>query len=314
MDETDTAFVTYTSAIRHKDEPRIMAKKKRATSSPRQLPEFPRGGSTPAERVVWLLESVWGGNRSAMARDVGCSHSVLSKIAAGYQSPGRRLLTDIAAHPKVNPAWLLGGEGEPMLALRPDAPADGWPVPISKHLLPSSPDKDRSLLSGEHFPTAGAFYRSTRYWYDVQKNEPIVRDTASKIDAGDLLLMETDPNWRRSCARVEDKTCVLWLNEDHDARLGLGRVIYDPGSAEESGYFGVDTFESDLDRKDLAKEVVVRVSDDGTLDARWGWPRRVEKQGGMNSEQRVSHVRLGRRTHQIQLESIVAVCLMVVRR
>ena len=51
-------------------------------------PELAGAKSSPAQRVIWLLEQVWNGNRSEMGRAIGCSHSVLTKIAAGQQAPG----------------------------------------------------------------------------------------------------------------------------------------------------------------------------------------------------------------------------------
>jgi len=67
-----------------------MAKRRRINDSRREARTFAAGESTTAERVMWLLDNVWGGNRSAMGDDVGCSHLVLVKIAAGQQGPARQ--------------------------------------------------------------------------------------------------------------------------------------------------------------------------------------------------------------------------------
>ena len=82
---------------------------------------------------------------------------MLSKIATGEQSPGRRLLEAIASHPKVNPAWLLSGEGTPLLAEKPNVPTEGWPVKIASKLLPGPLDQHRRLLLDDTFPVAGIF-------------------------------------------------------------------------------------------------------------------------------------------------------------
>ena len=119
---------------------------KRGRKTGRKL--SPGSQSTPSERVVWLLETVWEGNRSEMARAVGCSHVVLSKIANGHQEVGRQLLSAIASHSKVSPAWLLGGEGEPLLAESEATPSEGWPLPIAKQLLPGGPRRQSALAIG----------------------------------------------------------------------------------------------------------------------------------------------------------------------
>src|SRR5690606_10291031 len=109
------------------------------------------------------LNNVWQGNRSAMAQAVEVSHSVLVKIAAGQQGPGRRLLQAIAGHPKVNPAWLFTGEGEPLVAPKSDV-TEGWPLPVAYEPLPGPVEKHKDKLSDDTFLVAGRFYRPSRYW------------------------------------------------------------------------------------------------------------------------------------------------------
>src|SRR5689334_73205 len=82
------------------------------------------------DRVRYLLEVFWNNNRSAMARDIGVSHSIIAKVVAGDQPPGRHLMAKIAEHPRINPGWVLSGEGEPFVAEHSGA-AEGWPVPVS---------------------------------------------------------------------------------------------------------------------------------------------------------------------------------------
>lgn len=97
---------------------------------------MPGSDSTAADRIRWLLTTVWQGNRSEMARAAGVSHAVIVRVASGEQNPGRRLLQAIAAVPKVNPGWLLAGQGAPLLSVSTEGPADGWPVPVTSTLLP----------------------------------------------------------------------------------------------------------------------------------------------------------------------------------
>lgn len=268
--------------------------------------------STPSQRVRWLLDRVWEGNRSEMARAVGCSHSVLTKIAAEQQDPGRRLLTAIASHPKVNPGWLLSGQGEPLLAERPDAPPEGWPIPIAKQVLPGPPDLHRDLLSGEHFPVAGGFYRPTRYWLEIQRGDLVAKSDEVRIDAGDLLLMETDENWRRQIPMVDERLCVVRLDFKGKREDRLGLVSYYPGDESELPYLSVDYFESERDRSKLVREYVVREYPGGKIETFRRVLRQVEGQGPTLT--RVSNLQLGPITHNLDLGDISAVCLLAVRR
>ena len=110
--------------------------------------------SSAADRIAWLLNEVWSGNRSEMARAVHVTHSALAKIARGEQEPGRRLLQAVASDPRVNAAWLLSGVGDPLFDA--DQPSTGrdWPMQIALELLPGPVDELRDSLSDEMFPVA----------------------------------------------------------------------------------------------------------------------------------------------------------------
>jgi hypothetical protein len=67
------------------------------------------------DRFTLLLNQLWDGNRSRMARDLKCAQSLVSMIATGKRPPGRDVLAKLGHHPLVNAAWLLTGEGEPLI-------------------------------------------------------------------------------------------------------------------------------------------------------------------------------------------------------
>jgi transcriptional regulator with XRE-family HTH domain len=139
------------------------------------------------ERIAWLLEHLWEGNQSKMASAVGCSQSLLSRVLAGQQAPGRQLLERIAQVPRINSAWLLSGRGA---ALFPEPDLDG--LPISRVLLPGPPaDYPEQWLSVRH-PVPRAFHAAGRYWLYVGSDFPIAPSKSAKVDVGDLILMETD--------------------------------------------------------------------------------------------------------------------------
>lgn len=264
--------------------------------------------STPSERVVWLLATLWGGNRSEMARAIGCSHTVLTKIAAGLQSPGTRLLSAIAQHPKINPAWLLSGDGEPLLQERADTPTEGWPLPISRQLLPGAPDEFRSMLSGETFPIAGAFFRETRYWFQVQRGEPVLRDSSLKLDVGDLLLLDANTANLEATNFSQPRLCAIKRVEDEKPCLRLGQVVYVPETREEASQLSVMVFYADPKKVKRRFELTF---DEGKPAIRELSPI-IEKPG--NEARRIGRDRLGQHEEAIMLSDVVAVCQLVVRR
>lgn len=72
------------------------------------------------ERFLWLIDALFGGNQHRAAEFLGCSQAAISKVAVGKQDPGGKLLTKICQHDKVNPMWVMTGEGS---ALRTDPAA-----------------------------------------------------------------------------------------------------------------------------------------------------------------------------------------------
>jgi hypothetical protein len=289
--------------INHENELMCMPKKKKGKRPAKERTNpSPGEQSTPGDRVAWLLKTVWDGNRSEMARAVGCSHSVLVKIAAGQQDAGRRLLMAIASHPKVNPAWLISGQGEPLLVEeRSPSSAEGWPLAISRQLLPGDPSVYRQLLSGEHFPTAGAFYRTTRYWLEVQHGHPIIRAWGEKIESGDLLLVETAPEFRQHPEQVDDTLCIVRLKPAEP--LKLGRVTIHPGTDDDPECCCFDGFEQEHNPTPAAtEEIVLHRHADGEVEVMKQRKRRRPVAGHLHFELLPS------------LASIVAVSLQVVRR
>jgi len=154
-----------------------------------------------ANRVIFLLDSLWQGNRTAMANAVGCCQSAVSQIATGRRPPGRSLLTRIASLPVVNPGWLLTGDGEPLLTTKGVQTTEPC-LPISDRPLTGSPLVLGVKLTGETFPVQHSFAGPGRYWLRIKPGTAITKDGQAKVDADDLVLMESssevwlaDPPW-----------------------------------------------------------------------------------------------------------------------
>jgi len=213
--------------------------------------------TTAAERVVWLLAHVWADNRTAMARDCACSHTVLIKIANGDRQPGRDLLERIAQHPKINPAWLFSGEGEPLVAEKQES-TDGWPLKISTTPLPGPLEDHVGLLTAKSLAVSGAVYSPSRYVYQVAPNEPLVQDRDVAVLAGDLLIIESDPTvWQRNLFALDDKVCAVRFGVGEDESVML--AVVDAHPTKQNRSVKLSTRPLDASRRAKPKTPVARV-------------------------------------------------------
>lgn len=168
------------------------------------------GVMSSADRLLFVLKTLYAGNQSRLAADLGCSQAVISKIAAGKQQPGARLLQALAAHPKVNPAWVLTGEGEPLLAEAQRGELQGWPVPVATCLLPGPPAAHRDLLTARVEYVPGVIYRETIYAVEAAACQPAGADPAERMLPSDLVIIDADPNrWATNSQMLHNKLCAV---------------------------------------------------------------------------------------------------------
>lgn len=169
-------------------------------------------------RVKFLLDHWWNGNQSRMADDLGVSQSLISKIVRTTQGPGREFLALLSRQRGLNPAWVLHGEGEPLLL-----PTKGT-LPVSPFVLPGPPLTCPHLLSGSRHMVAEALDRDTRYWLQVQDSWPLVQVPAWKVTPGDLLLMETTHDWTRRLDLVLGRFCGVRVRPESPTPYEVGRL------------------------------------------------------------------------------------------
>jgi hypothetical protein len=169
-----------------------------------------KSNGTEADRIQQLLTLLYDGNQSKMAEDIGIAQPVISRVVTGKHQPGKRLLSAIAAHPKVNPGWLATGLGDPLLsAVRPET-TSGWPVPIARCLLPGLPVEHHHLLTPEVHYVPGVTYRDTIY--AIRARDCMTDQLAQlhRILAADLLLVDADATaWKKSINVLEGKLCAI---------------------------------------------------------------------------------------------------------
>ncbi len=196
------------------------------------------GANETRERVKYLLAHLWRGRQREMARSVGVTQGLLSKVVNGQQAPGPRLIAALAAHPDVNGEWLRTGAGQPLYL-----PEEGS-LPVATGLLPGPPLRYPQLLSGARHAVARAHDRETRYWLLLGPTSPLVREPALRLASGDLLLLETDAGWTRQPNLTHGRLCgvrfagrpepcyevgvVAWASEGARVRLFGGAFVPPP--------------------------------------------------------------------------------------
>lgn len=211
------------------------------TPSPVETPGF-------AERLEWVLRNHFGGSQRKMARAVGTSQASLSRIINQVQKPGSKLLAAIASLPEVSDTWLYTGKGDPFVPSLQVPAIEELELPVARRLLPGPVEAHRDQFTDDRFPVARRFYRESRYWYEVQRGEPIVGEASQKVAVGDLLLMETDPSQRRYEQSLLGKLCVvrptfLRKMEPRMPECLLAEVGWYPGNRQLAFYaFGIERY------------------------------------------------------------------------
>ena len=173
------------------------------------------------DRVKFLLEYHWSGNQHQMARDMGVSQGLISKITSGFQGAGNRFLAALSRQPEVNRDWLLRGVGQPL-----SLPPKGT-LPVANGVLPGAARDYAALFTGQRHPIAEALDRTSRYWLELQSNSPLLQDAALGLMAMDLLLMETDPAWLGRPDFIDGRLCGARLNGTPEPAYALGRIVRD---------------------------------------------------------------------------------------
>jgi hypothetical protein len=193
----------------------------------------PLVGVETTKRFLFLLNTRWGGNRAAMARDIGCSHAAISQVANGKRMAGSRLLKLAAAHPVVNQDWLFTGAGEPLLEPQSAIPTVGCHLPVVTTPLLGPPSQYKTFLTGLTFPVAGAWASDSRYWLELAFGHPVTTAEDSRVVDNDLWLIETDTRtfWQDH-RRLRGRVGIVNIGSDADPFLELVRFRVDKKAKE----------------------------------------------------------------------------------
>lgn len=189
------------------------------------------------DRVKFLLEYHWDSNQRQMARDLGVTQGLISKIINGHQGAGKRFLTTLGRQPGINAEWVARGQGQPL-----SLPPQGT-LPIASTVLPGSPLDHPHLHSGHRHPVAQALDRPTRYWLEVSSYAALLRDANLRLMMNDLALIETDTAWTSRIDLVAGRLCGVRVSGGSVPIYTFSRLVRDS-----SGHILAPSFSAEASR------------------------------------------------------------------
>lgn len=190
--------------------------------------------NSPSQRFATVLEVVFGRSQGAMAKALGCSQSIISRIVRGKQAPGAKLLMTLAEYPALNRAWVLTGVGEPLLSQLQEYNGDAA-LPIARTPFVGLPYDHPLCLEDVLYPVPRNLHRRSRYWIRIVGDHPFITDNNLRVADGDMVLFESDKSeWP---ARLINKPCLINLKRDEEDHLCFGRCRATLGESYDSRAF-----------------------------------------------------------------------------
>jgi hypothetical protein len=186
----------------------------------KKIKENPDTNTIPG-RIVWLLEKLWHGSMTAMAKDIGLHPSSIGNVVHGRRAPGREILTAVGAHALVNSEWLMHGTGKPIRTDESDTVEIG--LPIASRPFAGLPSQNPDALEEVLFPVSRRLHRPSRYWVRIGDGNPFTHDDQLKIAAGDMVLFE--PEQERWPKALAGKPCLLAVFKEDMETLAYGRCL-----------------------------------------------------------------------------------------
>jgi hypothetical protein len=155
------------------------------------------------ERLLLVLEHLFGGNQSRLARALGVTQALVNIVVHEVQPPTRNLMARLGAVPRVNPRWADTGEGQPIL------PEYRGTLPVSHVLLPGPPAEHLPRPNRKRFAVASEYERPSCYFWRLPAGHPAVAVDAWRLLPGDLLLLETSRDVVEARGGLYRRWCVL---------------------------------------------------------------------------------------------------------
>jgi hypothetical protein len=113
-------------------------------------------------------------------------------------------------------------------------------VLIATSLLPGPPADHPERVGSLGFPAATPFGLHAAYWFRVPDGLPVTRREGEPTQAGDYLLIETDPAWTRRTRLLAGRLIAVRHPEDRSVILARVAVHED---YFQKGQYDLDTFD-----------------------------------------------------------------------
>jgi hypothetical protein len=165
--------------------------------------------SPEAHRVLHVLELFFGRNQTKLAAAVGCSQAAISRIVAGKQEPGTKVLAGVAAIPGIDAQWALHGIGRRPGPTQRAFQMEGL-LPVLNDVASKMTAELQRTMSSEQRIVASPDFSPTRYFLRASEKSDLVADPIAKVMPGDLLLVEADASrWAGNPVYLDGRTCIV---------------------------------------------------------------------------------------------------------
>ncbi|HCS54670.1 hypothetical protein [Rubinisphaera sp.] len=173
-----------------------------------------------AQRVLYLLDKLWHGNKAAMARDLNLSTSVVNQVEYGIHSPGTKFLEALSKYPGINAEWIRTGEGVAEI----EHGNQSTSLPLTDQPLPGRPEDYLERFTGRYELMISQWGGSSRYLWKVRAYDAKVLKRDYEINTGDLILVETDPKLLANPSYVSGRLVIYTSKESSAGHVKIGRA------------------------------------------------------------------------------------------
>ena len=181
--------------------------------------------ATLGARLKNVVNLKFAGSTIPLVTATGVSQPTWSRVLMGQQAPSWKLLAALIDQ-GVNIEWVLTGRGYPFLEDAVGHRAGEDKFLVAKAILPGPPDEHREQLFGLDLHVDDLTRSRSRYWLQIQDQDPVVREASISIRAGDLLQMESDPSyWLTNLQRLRNAEIGAFrIQMDQGQLLALGQI------------------------------------------------------------------------------------------
>jgi len=184
-------------------------------------------------RIQHVINLKFGSGQRPLAEATGISQPTWSRVIAGRQAPSWKVLVALMEL-GVNTEWVLTDRGQPFFQESPEHRAGQPHFLVAKAILPGQPQQHRMHLLHLDLHLDELTRSASRYWLQIQPRDPIADAPDEDIRGGDLVLLETDPDyWMVNLCRLKDEIGAFRVRVGEANLLLLGRIRAEFQDADE---------------------------------------------------------------------------------